>query len=154
MRNPWRFSFDRLTGALIIGDVGQDQQEEVDFAARGTGAGANYGWSIFEGNRRNKPGNVPGAVFPVVVALHSKGYCAIIGGYVLRDRALPALYGRYLYGDLCKPEIRSVALGPGHATGDRGTGVSVRDMSSFGQDALGHIYAVSLDGPVYRLAQG
>jgi glucose/arabinose dehydrogenase len=154
LRNPWRFSFDRLTGALIIGDVGQDQQEEVDYAPRGTGAGANYGWSIFEGNRRNKPGNAPGAVFPVLVTLHSRGFCAIIGGYVVRDRSLPSLYGRYVYGDLCKPGIRAVALHPGHATGDRATGLSVRDMSSFGQDALGRIYAVSLDGPVYRIAAG
>jgi glucose/arabinose dehydrogenase len=151
LRNPWRFAFDRLTGALIIGDVGQDQQEEVDYAPNGTGAGANYGWSIFEGDRRNKPGNAPGAVSPVLVAPHSQGYCAIIGGYVVRDRALRGLYGRYVYGDLCKPEIRAVTLSPGHATGDRGTGLSVRDMSSFGQDALGRIYAVSLDGPVYRL---
>jgi Glucose / Sorbosone dehydrogenase len=154
LRNPWRFSFDRLTGALIIGDVGQDQQEEVDFAPRGTGDGANYGWSIFEGNRPNKPGTASGAVSPVLVALHSRGFCAIIGGYVVRDRSLRSLYGRYLYGDLCKPEIRAVTLSPGHAAGDRGTGLSVRDMSSFGQDALGHVYAVSLDGPVYRIAEG
>jgi glucose/arabinose dehydrogenase len=154
LRNPWRFSFDRLTGALIIGDVGQDQQEEVDFAPRGTGAGANYGWSVFEGDRRNKPGRAPGAVFPVLVTHHSQGYCAIIGGYVVRDRSVPALYGRYVYGDLCKPQIRSVALSPGRASGDRGTGLSVRDMSSFGEDALGRIYAVSLDGPIYRIAGG
>jgi glucose/arabinose dehydrogenase len=154
LRNPWRFSFDRLTGALIIGDVGQDQQEEVDFAPRGTDAGANYGWSIFEGDRRNKPGQAPGAVFPVLVTHHSQGYCAIIGGYVVRDRSVPGLYGRYVYGDLCRPEIRSVTLSAGHATGDRGTGLSVRGMSSFGEDAVGHIYAVSLDGPVYRIAGG
>ena len=154
LRNLWRFSFDRLTGALIIGDVGQDQHEEVDFAPRGTGAGANYGWSIFEGDRRNKPGSAPGAVFPVLVALHSRGYCAIIGGYVVRNRSLPALYGRYVYGDLCKPGIRSVTLSPGHATADHDIGLSVRDMSSFGEDALGRIYAVSLDGPVYRIAGG
>ena len=154
LRNPWRFSFDRLTGALIIGDVGQDQQEEVDYAPRRTGAGANYGWSIFEGDRRNKPGNAPGAVFPVLVTLHRQGYCAIIGGFVVRDHSLPALYGRYVYGDLCKPEIRSAKLSPGHATGDRDTGLSVHNMSSFGEDALGRIYAVSLDGPVYRIAGG
>ena len=77
LRNPWRFSFDRLTGRLIIGDVGQDQQEEVDFAPRGTGAAANYGWSIFEGDRRNKPGQAPGAVFPVLVTHPQPG--------VLRD---------------------------------------------------------------------
>ena len=154
LRNPWRIAFDRMTGDLIIGDVGQDQQEEVDYAARGTGAGANYGWSIFEGDRRNKPGNAPGAVFPVLVARHSQGYCAIIGGYVVRDRSLPSLYGRYLYGDLCNPGIRSVSLAGGRAQGDRATGLSVRDMSSFGQDTGGRIYAVSLDGPVYRIAAG
>jgi glucose/arabinose dehydrogenase len=154
LRNPWRFSFDRLTGALIIGDVGQDQQEEVDYAPRGTGAGANYGWSIFEGDRRNKPGTARGAVFPVLVTLHSQGYCAIIGGFVVRDHSLPALYGRYVYGDLCKSAIRSAELSPGRATGNRDTGLSVHDMSSFGEDALGRIYAVSLDGPIYRIAGG
>jgi glucose/arabinose dehydrogenase len=152
LRNPWRFSFDRLTGALIIGDVGQDQQEEVDFAARGTGAGANYGWSIFEGDRREKAGSAPGALFPVLVTRHSDGNCAIIGGYVVRDRSLPGLYGRYVYGDLCNTQIMSVRLSPGRATGNRPTGAAVDRMSSFGQDSRGRIYAVSLDGPIYRLA--
>jgi glucose/arabinose dehydrogenase len=154
LRNPWRFSFDHKAGALIVGDVGQDQQEEVDFAARGTGAGANYGWSVFEGDRRNRPGTAPHAVFPVLVARHSDGYCAIIGGYVVRDHTLPSLYGRYLYGDLCHPEIQAVTLSPGHARGNRGTGLSVKDLSSFGEDGAGQIYAVSLDGTVYRLAPG
>jgi glucose/arabinose dehydrogenase len=152
LRNPWRFSFDRVTGDLVIGDVGQDKYEEIDFAPRGRGAGANYGWSVYEGDRRFKAGNAPGAVFPVLVAPHSAGYCAIIGGYVVRDRSLPSLYGRYLYGDDCKPQIESVKLRPGHATGNRPTGLAVSAMSSFGQDAAGHIYAVSLDGPVYRIA--
>jgi glucose/arabinose dehydrogenase len=154
LRNPWRFSFDHETGALIVGDVGQDQQEEVDFAPHGTGAGANYGWSVFEGDRRNRPGTAPHAVFPVLVARHSDGYCAIIGGYVVRDPALVSLYGRYLYGDLCHPEIQAVTLSPGHARGNRGTGLSVKDLASFGEDDTGQIYAVSLDGPVYRLAPG
>ncbi len=153
LRNPWRFSFDRLTGSLVIGDVGQDHQEEVDLATRGQGAGANYGWSIFEGDRRNKSGNAPGAVFPALVTVHSKGYCAIIGGYVVRDHALPGLYGSYLYGDLCKAQINAVMLSARHASGNRTTGLSVRDMSSFGQDTIGHIYTVSLDGPIYRLAE-
>ncbi len=152
LRNPWRFSFDRRTGALVIGDVGQDHEEEVDFAPRGTGVGANYGWSIWEGFRREKPGNAPGAVFPVLVTLHSTGYCAIIGGYVVRDRSLRGLYGRYVYGDLCNPEIRSAKLSRGHATGDRSTGLSLGSMSSFGQDTAGRMYAVSLGGPVYRIA--
>jgi glucose/arabinose dehydrogenase len=152
LRNPWRFSFDLQTGALIIGDVGQDQQEEIDFARAGTGAGANYGWSIFEGDRREKSGSAPRAIFPVLVARHSRGYCAIIGGYVVRDQALGGLYGRYLYGDNCKSQISSVKLSQGHAGGNRATGLSVNALSSFGQDTSGRIYLVSLAGPVYRLA--
>lgn len=151
-RNPWRFAFDRKTGALLIGDVGQDQEEEFDYAARGRGAGANYGWSVFEGFHRYKPGSAPGAVRPVLVTLHRAGYCAVIGGYVVRDRALRSLYGRYLYGDLCKPQIRSVRIVGGHARGDRSTGISVSNMASFGQDTRGRVYAVSLSGPVYRIA--
>jgi glucose/arabinose dehydrogenase len=154
LRNPWRFSFDRSTGDMIIGDVGQNLQEEVDFAAAGTGAGNNYGWSIWEGDRRNKPGNAPHAVFPVLIALHSSGYCAIIGGYVVRDRSLPSLYGRYLFGDYCRPEIESVKLGPGHATDLHATGLNVSATTSFGEDASGHIYIASLNGPVYRIASG
>jgi glucose/arabinose dehydrogenase len=151
LRNPWRFSFDRATGDLIIGDVGQDAYEEIDFARRGQGAGANYGWSIFEGDSRYKPGSAPGAVKPVLVAPHSSGYCAIIGGYVVRDRALRALYGRYLFGDDCKPQINSVLLSGGRARENRATGLSVSSLAAFGQDDAGHVYAVSLGGPVYRI---
>ncbi len=154
LRNPWRFSFDHLTGDMIIGDVGQDLQEEVDFAPSGTGAGANYGWSIWEGDRRNKPGRAPNAVFPVLIARHSNGYCAIIGGYVVRDRSLPGLYGRYLFGDYCRPQIESVKLSRGRASGLHATGLTVSGTSSFGEDASGHIYVTSLNGPVYRIASG
>ncbi len=150
LRNPWRFSFDRSSGALIVGDVGQDQQEEIDFAP--AGAGANYGWSVFEGTRHNKPGDAPGAVAPVLTASHGSGYCAIIGGYVVRDRSLPSLYGRYLFGDYCRPQIESVVLRNGHASGLHASGLSVSGLSSLGQDARGHIYATSLGGSVYRLA--
>jgi hypothetical protein len=80
------------------------------------------------------------------------GYCAIIGGYVVRDPSLKGLYGRYLYGHLCKPEIRSVQLSHGHATGDASTGLAVGSMSSLGEDTRGRTYAVSLEGPVYRIA--
>ena len=154
LRNPWRFSFDRSTGDLVIGDVGQDLQEEVDFIAAGTGAGANYGWSIWEGDRRNKTGEAPNAVFPTLVAQHGSGYCAIIGGYVVRDRSLPSLYGRYLFGDFCRPQIESVNLNQGHATELRATGLSVSATSSLGQDARGHIYITSLSGAVYRITSG
>ena len=153
LRNPWRFSFDRRTGDLIIGDVGQDTEEEVDFARRGHGAGANYGWSIFEGDLRYKQGSAPGAIKPALVARHRDGYCAIIGGYVVRDPALPNLYGRYLFGDNCRAQINSVLLSAGRARENHATGLSVSSLSAFGQDDAGHIYAVSLAGPVYRLVQ-
>jgi glucose/arabinose dehydrogenase len=152
LRNPWRFSFDRATGDLVIGDVGQDSVEEIDFARRGSGRGANYGWNVFEGDRRYRSGSAPGAVRPRVTHTHDARYCSITGGYVVRDRALGSLYGRYVYGDLCKSALRSVKLGRrGGASGDRALSVSVSNLVSFGQDASGRVYAVSIDGQVSRL---
>jgi glucose/arabinose dehydrogenase len=152
LRNPWRFSFDRATGDLVIGDVGQDAVEEVDFARRGKGKGANYGWNVFEGNRRYRSGSAPRAVRPRVTHTHDKGYCSITGGYVVRDRALGSLYGRYLYGDLCVATLRSVKLGRnGGAGGDRATKLSVRNLVSLGEDARGRVYTVSIDGAVSRV---
>lgn len=154
LRNPFRFSFDRATGDLIIGDVGQDKWEEIDFARRGTGAGANYGWSVFEGDHRFKPGRAPHAVFPVLEKSHAGDhFCAIIGGYVVRDRSVPSLYGRYLYGDDCNPAINAVRLSAGHAAGDHATGLTVHETTSFGQDTSGHVYVMSLAGPVYRIVE-
>jgi hypothetical protein len=122
--------------------------------AHGTGAGANYGWSIWEGDHRFKPGNAPGAVFPQLELSHSgTGVCAIIGGYVVRDHSLPSLYGRYVYGDDCIPQINAVTLSAHHATGNHATGLKVNQTTSFGQDTSGHVYIASLAGPVYRLAQ-
>jgi glucose/arabinose dehydrogenase len=152
LRNPWRFSFDRATGDLVIADVGQDRFEEVDFARRGAGRGANYGWNLFEGFHRFSAGSAPGAVKPRLEHSHRDGYCSITGGYVVRDRSLGSLYGRYVYGDLCRSAIRSVKLGrSGGASGDRDLGVSVSQLVSFGQDAGGHVYTVSLAGRVSRL---
>jgi hypothetical protein len=136
---------------MVIADVGQDKQEEVDFSRRGRSRGANYGWSIFEGRRRYNTGSAPGAVRPNLVTNHSAGNCSITGGYVVRDRSLRGLYGRYVYGDLCNAALRSVLLRPGRAIGNRAVGPSVQQLVSFGEDAAGHVYAVSLNGPVYRL---
>jgi hypothetical protein len=91
---------------------------------------------------------------PALVAQHSDGYCAIIGGYVVRDRSLPSLYGRYLFGDNCREEIQSVKLSRGGATGLRATGLSLSRTSSLGEDTRGRIYVLSLSGPVYRIASG
>ena len=154
LRNPWRYSFDRSTGDLAIGDVGQDAIEEVDFARRGRARGVNYGWRPWEGRRRNFDEPAPGAVFPVLTKRHPDGWCSITGGYVVRDPALPALAGRYVYGDFCLGQIRAVRLRAGHATGDGGIGLPrVPNLSSFGEDARGRVYVVALDGPVYRLVR-
>ena len=152
LRNPWRFSFDRATGDLSIGDVGQDEFEEIDFVRRGRGRGANFGWRVFEGRARYASGeSAPGAVGPVMTFKHSDGNCSITGGVVVRDRAVPGVFGRYLFGDFCKGEIRSARLAP-RAVRSRRTGLKVSSLSSFGEDARGRVYAASLDGPVYRLA--
>jgi glucose/arabinose dehydrogenase len=160
LRNPWRFSFDRATDDLVIGDVGQDAIEEVDFAAKDRASGANYGWRPFEGSERT-PGITarelaPDSVAPVLELSHTDGNCSITGGYVVRDKSVPALYGRYVYGDFCKGRLRSAKLSPGSASDDAAVpGVATIDqLSSFGEDARGRVYATSLSGPVYRLAAG
>jgi glucose/arabinose dehydrogenase len=154
LRNPWRFSFDRATGDLVIGDVGQDRIEEVDWAtAPARGPGANYGWPCLEGRSPNNACSAPRAVDPVLEKTHSgDGYCAIVGGYVVRDPGLPTLAGRYLYGDNCSAPLRSVALAD--ASSDAPAGLSVSGLSSFGEDACGHLFAASLSGPVYRIQDG
>ncbi|HEY2601486.1 MAG TPA: PQQ-dependent sugar dehydrogenase [Thermoleophilaceae bacterium] len=153
LRNPWRFSFDRSTGALAIGDVGQDKFEEVDYEPKGRGLSRNFGWSHFEGNSRLKRGATPNYAPPVLVRSHSgDGFCAIVGGYVVRDRSLGSLYGHYVYGDLCNSSLFSVRLRAGHAAGNHALGPKVSNLVSFGEDGRGRIYAVSQNGPVYRLA--
>ena len=151
LRNPWRFSFDRRTGDLVIGDVGQDEYEEIDFVRRGRGRGANFGWRPFEGRSRYAPGErAPGAVAPVIVRSHADGNCSITGGVVVRDPRV-SLRGRYVFGDFCRGRIEAARLSTGRARVSR-TALRVRQLSSFGEDAQGRVYALSLAGPVYRLA--
>ena len=154
LRNPWRFSFDRLTGDLTIADVGGDQVEEVDFARRGGARGRNYGWRPWEGRRRNSNEPAPGAVFPVLQLFHRDGNCSITGGYVVRDRGVPALYGRYVYGDYCAGRLLAATLRPGRAVNRRTLPLrQVPELSSFGEDAQGRVYVTSLAGGVWRIAQ-
>jgi glucose/arabinose dehydrogenase len=160
LRNPWRFSFDRVTGDLTIGDVGQATWEEVDFAAApGRGVGADYGWNVYEGlhprGSTAPAGAPPGVTMPVLEKGHAApdSFATIAGGYVVRDPALPDLLGRYVYADTYLGDIRAATLGAGAATGDVDTGLNVPTLASFGEDACGRIYAASLDGPVYRLGQ-
>jgi glucose/arabinose dehydrogenase len=154
LRNPWRFSFDRGTAALLIGDVGQNAEEEIDYRPAELACGNNFGWSAFEGEDRfNQDQTAPGAVPPILTYAHDDGGCSVTGGYVVRDRSLPALYGRYVYGDFCVGQLRSFRPATPDAKDDRPLGLSVPSLSSFGEDNEGHIYAASLEGPVYRLAQ-
>jgi glucose/arabinose dehydrogenase len=149
LRNPWRFSFDRLTGDLVIGDVGQTSWEEIDLAPASTGAarGANFGWPSCEGFE----GSCPGTTAPVFAYPHSdpggdQAYgCAIMGGYVYRGSQIPELAGRYLYADLCTGELRSIQLGIPLASGDRAeTAPGALDSPwSFGQDAGCELYVTN-----------
>jgi len=156
LRNPWRFSFDRRTGDLTIGDVGQNAVEEIDFATNGAARGANYGWRPFEGSRRNFEEPAPDAVAPVIELSHDDDNCSITGGYVVRDPGVPALLGRYVYGDFCVGRLRSAKLSAGQAGGDAVIPglAKVEQLSSFGEDARGRVYVTSLSGPVYRFAAG
>ena len=156
LRNPYRFSFDRVKGHMLIADVGQDAREEVDFVrTRRTGraprGGQNFGWSIFEGTRRFRPGRVRRHFRPALQRSHVGGVCSIIGGYVIRDRSLGRLYGRYVYGDLCNASLRITGFRRGRARGDKRLGPRVSSLISFGEDAAGHIYTASAGGAVSRL---
>lgn len=154
LRNPWRFSFDRVTGSLVIGDVGQSTQEEIDYVPADRVCGNNFGWSAFEGTHRlNQDQTAPNEVPPILTYEHADGGCSVTGGYVVRDRALPALTGRYVYGDFCVGQLRSFKPATPKADDDRSLGLEVPSLSSFGEDNRGRIYVVSLEGPVYRLAQ-
>jgi glucose/arabinose dehydrogenase len=151
LRNPFRFSFDR--GRIVIGDVGQDRFEEIDYETHHSLRGANFGWNRFEGNHlfdrhtRLRAGHYEP---PIHTYSHRHG-CAVIGGYVVHDPRLRRLRGRYVYTDLCNGELRSLRPRRKRARGNRALGLRVPDASSFGE-AHGHVYVTSLDGPVFRLA--
>jgi hypothetical protein len=154
LRNPWRYSFDPKNDALLIGDVGQAEFEEVDYLTPDEQAGANLGWSAFEGNSRfNEDQQAPGAI-PPIHTYDRDGGCSITGGYVVRDPALKSLYGRYIYGDYCVGDLRSFIPSPTKAEDDKELGENVAGLSSFGEDSAGHIYVTSLEGPVYRIDPG
>jgi glucose/arabinose dehydrogenase len=158
LRNPYRFSFDRRRGSLTIGDVGQDEIEEIDFVPGRTGGSAprggyNFGWDTFEGRNRYESGSAPGHVAPVLQHTHSEGFCSITGGYVIRDRSLGRGWtGRYIYGDYCDGTLRLSHLRR-PAASSRATRLKVNSLVSFGEDSRGRVYAVSLDGPVYRIGR-
>jgi hypothetical protein len=159
LRNPWRFSFDRQTGDLVIADVGQGEFEEIDFAPASSnfGQGFNYGWDCYEGNvfRASQCPAEFSHARPAHVLDHDAGACAITGGFVVRDPSLPTLFGRYVYSDNCLHDIWSTA--PGGSDERRELPLGSAKPTSFGEDALGQIYLASIPGyahapgSVYRI---
>ncbi len=158
LRNPFRFSFDSQTDDIYIGDVGQENWEEIDRASKQGLRGANFGWDIFEGNHPYEGGGAPPNYHPPIFEVSSAngtGNCSLIGGYVVRDPSLPALEGRYLYSDYCNSVIRSFDPdNPGPSDSSTGLIPSPGATSSFGEGKGGQIYVVSHSGPVYKLVQG
>ena len=151
LRNPWRFSFDPATGDLWIGDVGQNRYEEVDHLPAGTPPGANLGWNAYEGRAvyKRQPIDHSRLVWPVAVYPHTEG-CSITGGYVYRGSEVPALRGRYVYGDFCSGRIWSLRAGGGRPQLLALPGLE--GLSSFGLDTRGELYATTLGGRVLRFA--
>jgi len=158
LRNPFRFSFDRATGDLVVGDVGEGTTEEIDWlpAAGGGGRGANFGWATCEGSFQtgspSRPCPLGDSVRPILDLFHSDGYVALIAGYVVRDPSLPSLYGRVIWGDNGKPELSSAVPADARATAAQ-TGLSIQGLTSFGEDAGGCLYATAGSGSVYRIVE-
>jgi glucose/arabinose dehydrogenase len=156
LRNPWRFSFDRATGDLYIGDVGQGAREEIDVspAASGGGRGLNYGWAVTEGTAcyRASTCDRTGLTGPVLDYTHADGSCSVTGGFVYRGSAIPQLAGTYFYGDFCAGWVRSFRFENGQAASPaEWPSLGGGSITSFGEDAAGELYVVAAGGDVSRI---
>ncbi len=158
-RNPWRFAFDRQTGDLWIGDVGQNQREEIDFQPAGSQGGENYGWKVMEGTlcstRDACPTSTPAcnsSAFtpPVLEYDHGPG-CSVTGGFVYRGNRAAQLRGAYVFGDFCSGEIWA-AFRQGQGFTVRTLSGRVSSLTSFGEDSSGELYAVTLNGQLFRFS--
>jgi glucose/arabinose dehydrogenase len=154
LRNPWRFSFDRLTGDLYIADVGQGAWEEIDFLPRGSAGLENYGWDALEGNEvfEDEEPNPRGRLVPPILQYSHDEGCSVTGGFVYRGEAIPSAYGHYFYGDFCSGLVWSFAVRDGKATDEKRHSFQVGSLSSFGEDLDGELYLLSLEGEIFRLA--
>jgi glucose/arabinose dehydrogenase len=154
LRNPWRFSFDRATGDLYIADVGQWAWEEVNFLPAGSPAGANFGWSAFEGTARylEHPLTEAEVIMPFVTYGHADG-CSVTGGYVYRGAAMPELNGYYFYGDYCVGRIWAAWRGADGAWQTALWMQEIRQITSFGEDEQGELYLVDYKGEILRLTR-
>jgi len=159
LRNPWRFSFDRVTGDLWIGDVGQAKYEEIDrstVAGSARGRAVNFGWRVMEGRHCYRPAtgcNRTGKLYPVVEYTHSEG-CSVTGGYVYRGAAIPSLYGRYVFADYCSGRIWTVPKGGASPMTKALLMDTDMRITSFGEDERGELYVVDHGGAIYRFATG
>lgn len=152
LRNPWRYSFDRETGDLWIGDVGQNAWEEIDVVRAGADGGMNFGWDLFEGSHPYEGGSADDdTVFPVHEYSTGSEGCAVTGGYVYRGEEIPELVGAYVFADFCAGRLQAFVLRDGRTEGLRELGLTVENLAAFGEDADGELYVLSLSGPVYRL---
>jgi glucose/arabinose dehydrogenase len=157
LRNPWRFSFDRSTGNLVVADVGQDELEEISFApsdgADTGGAGVNFGWSAYEGSvPYNQDQPISGVTFPIHEYPHGELGCSITGGYVYRGSAIPNLVGAYVFADYCASGIRAFGLGEDGTAGEVTFLAQEPDaVVTFGEEPDGELYVASKEGGVWRL---
>jgi glucose/arabinose dehydrogenase len=162
LRNPWRFSFDPANGDIYIGDVGQNKYEEISWAPGSSKGGENYGWRLMEGDHefKDEPG-VPRdtLVPPIHEYAHGgrRGHCSVVGGYVYRGEAIPDLQGWYFYGDTCSGAVGVLMVRDGKQVGRHNLTDSLApdrmlsNLVSFGEDAAGELYAVTLSGGLYRI---
>ncbi len=164
MRNPWRYSFDRMTGELYLGDVGQNDREEIDFQPASSAGGDNYGWRCMEGTLcTGLTGcvcNDASLVLPILEYGHSSGRCSVTGGFVYRANAIGWLQGSYFLADYCTGEIWSLRYEMGQLTEfidrtselDPPGAMAIDNVSSFGEDAAGELYVVDQgDGEIYKI---
>jgi glucose/arabinose dehydrogenase len=149
MRNPYHFTFDPFTGAIVVADVGEATHEEIDVLPRKIWGRANLGWPYFEGNRRVYPGRPKHYVRPAITYDHKVG-TAIMGGLVIRDPRLPALRGQYIYADFCDAWIATARIHRKHPTSAH-TGLVVYAPTAFGEDRAHAVYVASSGGELYRL---
>ncbi|MFD9191657.1 PQQ-dependent sugar dehydrogenase [Streptomyces phaeochromogenes] len=152
LRNPWRFSFDARTGDLLIGDVGQNDWEEIDWAPAKSRGGENYGWSQMEGTHPFRGGTEPANHVPPVHEYDRTGLgCSVTGGYVYRGRAIPDLKGQYVFSDYCDGTLRTLRMRNGKVTGESDLGVNGGEVISFVQGGDGELYVLAIGGSVSRI---
>jgi len=155
LRNPWRFSFDRATRALYVGDVGQGDWEEIDYTPWRSPGLENYGWDVYEGRAVFEQKSLgPGRLKqPIHVYRNGSGHCSVTGGVVYRGAAVASARGRYFFGDYCSGTVWSLKVAGGRARSVRVERFRVDEIASFGEDATGELYLVSLGGSVYKLSR-